>query len=135
MVQYINHTHGITSAELNGFFVGWPNPPRADKHLEILNKSAYIWLAIDDRTSQVIGFITAISDQVLSAYIPLLEVLPQFQRKGIGSKLVEHMLNSLDNYYMVDLLCDRSSVPFYKKFKMIQSEGMIIRNYHFQSGS
>ena len=38
-------------------------------------------LARDD-AGRVVGFVTAISDGVLSAYIPLLEVLPEYQGAG-----------------------------------------------------
>ncbi len=65
-----------------GFFVGSPNPP-SDKTLKrILSNSQHIYLAIKD--GQLIGFINAISDQVLSAYIPLLEVLPFYKKQGFN---------------------------------------------------
>ncbi len=51
-------------------------------------------------------FINAISDRVLSAFVPLLEVLPEYQRRGIGSTLVETMLAQLGDLYMVDLVAD-----------------------------
>ncbi len=38
---------------------------------------------IDDINNKVVGFITAISDGVISAYIPLLEVLPKYQNMKI----------------------------------------------------
>ena len=41
-------------------------------------------IAIDENTNQVVGFVTAISDGVLSAYIPFLEVLPEYKSIGIG---------------------------------------------------
>ena len=61
-----------------------------------------------NRTS-VVGFVTAVSDGVLSAYIPLLEVLPEYQDRGIGSELMRRILEQLDDLYMVDVLCDAES--------------------------
>ena len=81
MIEYVNTLDDITSDNLEGFFVDWPNPPSPIKHYELLEKSSYIWLAVDNQTGNVVGFITAISDEVLSAYIPLLEVLPEYQKK------------------------------------------------------
>lgn len=134
MIKYINSLENINTENLKGFFVNWPNPPSTDKHLELLKSSAYVWLALDDKTNNIVGFITAISDNVLSAYIPLLEVLPDYQEKGIGKELVKRMLETLRDFYMIDLLCDEDLVKFYEKFDMIKSQGMIIRNYTKQSG-
>ena len=91
-------------------------------------------IAIDEHSNKVVGFITAISDGVLSAYIPFLEVLPEYKNKGIGKKLVKQMLQELDNIYMVDLCCDDDLVPFYEKFGVIKVNGMVVRNYEMQSG-
>lgn len=80
------------------------------------------------------GFITAISDEVLAAYIPLLEVLPEYQERSIGKRLMEHMLLTLKDFYMVDLLCDQALQNYYDQFNMFRSHGMLIRNYKKQSG-
>ena len=76
MINYIDSAQEINAQQLQGFFVGWPNPPSRDTHLRLLQSSDLVELAIDAETHQVIGFITAITDGVLGAYIPFLEVLP-----------------------------------------------------------
>ncbi|OEC03686.1 acetyltransferase [Lysinibacillus sphaericus] len=131
---YQNSLEGISSNMLNGFFVGWPSPPNPQTHLRLLENSSKIVLAIDERTNEVIGFITAISDGVLSAYVPLLEVLPQYKNKGIGKELVSRMLKELDEIYMIDLCCDDDLVPYYEKFGMMKTNGMVYRNYAMQAG-
>jgi ribosomal protein S18 acetylase RimI-like enzyme len=123
---------GISSDITKGFFVGWPNP---QTHLILLKKSSKMIIAIDDKTNQVIGFITAISDGILSAYIPFLEVLPEYKNKGIRKELVDRMLKELDDIYMIDLCCDDDLIPYYDKFGMTKTSGMILRNYKMQSGS
>ena len=125
----------ITADQLHGFFVGWPNPPSPKTHLKLLQNSSKIVVAIDLSTNKVVGFITAISDGVLSAYIPLLEVLPEYQAQGIGQLLVEKMLAQLEDIYMVDLCCDEHLIPYYEKFGMFESTGMIKRNYKMQVGN
>lgn len=134
MIIYVDTAKDISKEQLSGFFVGWPNPPSQKKHLEILSKSAYVWLAVDDETNQVVGFINAISDRVLSAYIPLLEVLPNYQKQGIGGQLVKKMLDTLSEYYMVDLLCDEEMQAYYDRYDMYRAKGMIQRHYNMQSG-
>jgi ribosomal protein S18 acetylase RimI-like enzyme len=135
MIQYTDSLVGIVPEQLSGgFFVGWPNPPSAVTHLRMLRGSAHVWLAIDDDTGQVVGFVSAISDGVLAAYIPLLEVLPGYQERGIGTELMRQMLETLAGFYMVDLLCDEELLPYYERLGMRRATGMLVRNYAAQSG-
>ncbi len=134
MIRYTDSLENITSNQLSGgFFVGWPNPPAPETHLKLLQGSYKIWLALDEE--QVVGFITAISDGVLAAFIPYLEVLPEYKGQGIGTELTERMLASLDHLYSIDLICDEDVVAFYQRLALQQAGGMIKRNYHNQSGS
>ena len=132
MIEYTSSLEDITAEMLHGFFVDWSNPPSRESHLRLLKGSYIVWLAIDKHSKNVIGFITAISDGVLSAYIPLLEVLPKYQNKGIGKELVTRMLDSLKHLYMVDLLCDRHLQKYYSKFGMASATGAALRNYKRQ---
>ena len=134
MITYTDSLEDISASELQGFFVGWPNPPTPDTHLKLLRSSYEVELAIDEQTSQVVGFITAISDGVLSAYIPFLEVLPSHQGQGIGQELTRRMLEKLSGIYMVDLLCDAELQDFYARLGMQPARGMMLRNYDRQSG-
>lgn len=134
MIAYLDSAEGIATDQLVGFFVGWPHPPAPATHLRLLRSSDFVVLACDDRDGRVVGFITAISDGVLSAYIPLLEVLSAYQRQGIGEELVRRMLAKLDGLYMVDLLCDAELQPFYARFGLHPASGMLRRNYARQAG-
>ncbi|MGM0882941.1 MAG: GNAT family N-acetyltransferase [Bacillota bacterium] len=133
-MQYITSLDGISPAMLNGFFVGWPKPPSAQKHYVLLQNSYKFVLAIDEKADKVVGFITAISDGVLSAYIPLLEVLPTYQKQGIGGKLIKLMLLELSDFYMVDLICDENLQDYYERFGLLKAKGMITRNFAYQAG-
>ena len=135
MINYLFTTEGISPEQLKGFFDGWPNPPSPETHLRLLKNSDEIVLAIDQKTKRVVGFITAITDHVLSAYIPFLEVLPEYRGKGIGKELVAFMLARLSNLYMIDLLCDQELQAFYARHGMFEARGMMKRNYDNQSGS
>ncbi len=135
LITYTGSLDRITADQLKGFFVGWPNPPTPEIHLRILQGSTHIILAIDDQTGQVAGFINAISDGVLNAFIPLLEVLPTYQKQGIGAELVRQMLDKLHHLYAIDLLCDADLQPFYERFGMRPYTAMLLRNYDRQSGA
>jgi GNAT superfamily N-acetyltransferase len=119
---------------LVGFFSGWPLPPTPNTHLEILRNSSYVVIAVDTMTAQVVGFINCISDGILSAYIPLIEVLPEYRGKGIGAALLETLLLTMPNFYMIDLCCDAALEEFYSKLGFQQTTGMIRRQYRSQSG-
>lgn len=134
MIRFVESVEGLEPGQLSGFFVDWPNPPSPETHLRILRGSNFVLAAVDGETGNVVGFITAVSDGVLSAYIPLLEVLPDFQGQGIGRELVRRMLDRLSNFYMVDLTCDPDLQPFYARFGMRATRGMSIRNYDRQNG-
>lgn len=134
MITYVSSAEHIKPSQLTGFFVGWPNPPSPETHLEILRRAFHVELAVDDETGQVVGFINAVGDGILSAYLPLLEVLPAYQGRGIGSELVKRMLASLKQYYMVDLICDPELQAFYERFGMFSRVGMAWRNFERQSG-
>jgi ribosomal protein S18 acetylase RimI-like enzyme len=135
MIRYTADLDGIEPVQLEGFFVGWLNPPSPETHLRILHGSQAVMLAIDDERGQVAGFITALTDGVLSAYIPLLEVLPEYQGEKIGTTLVQLMLDHLSALYMVDIMCDDELQSFYARFGMQSSAGMMLRRYDRQQGS
>lgn len=133
-IRYTDSLDGITADQLrDGFFEGWPNPPQPDAHLRILQGSYAVILAIDEPSNHVVGFITAISDGVSSAYIPHLEVLRAYRGEGIGSELVTRLLARLSHLYMVDLICDDDVKPFYARLGLRPVGGMVIRNYARQA--
>jgi ribosomal protein S18 acetylase RimI-like enzyme len=134
MIVYTDKPDDVTAEQLHGFFVGWPNPPSPETHLELLVKSDEIVLAMDDETGNVVGFINAITDHLMSAYIPLLEVLPEYRKRGIGSELVRRMLEKFSGLYMIDLMCDVERQPFYERLGMRTATGMMIRDFKNQAG-
>ncbi|BCL81475.1 GNAT family N-acetyltransferase [Ktedonobacteria bacterium brp13] len=133
-IRYTDSPVSIYPNQLQGFFVGWSNPPSLEKHHEVLRKSDYCILAIDEKEEKVIGFITAITDHVLTAYISLLEVLPEYQGHGIGAELVQRLLEKLHGIYTVDMLCDPELIPYFESTGMKRAEGVVIRNEKRQSG-
>jgi len=134
-VTYRDTVDGITPAQLAGFFVDWPNPPSPETHLRILAGSDHISLALDAATGAVVGFVTAVTDGILAAYVPLLEVLPAYQGRGVGTALMTRLLARLEHLYMVDLLCTPDVQPFYARAGMTPEVGMCVRRYDRQSGA
>ena len=125
-ITYQEAADGIGPNDLQGFFVGWPDPPSPDGHMEILQGSDLVVLALSDER-RVVGFITAITDGVSCAYIPHLEVLPEWQGKGVGSELVRRMLARLETIHAIDLICDEDVRGFYERLGFEAGRGMLIR--------
>ncbi len=134
MIVYQNNLNNINPDMLNGFFDGWKNFPSRIKHFEFLQNSSFKIIALDKDKNVVAGFINAISDGVMAAYIPFLEVIPLYKNQGIGGELVKRMFKKLKDYYMIDIVCDESFQGFYEKLGMKKYTAMIVRNYDRQRG-
>lgn len=120
--------------DVRRFFVGWTQRPSQGVFEKLLRGSTLVVLATDKATDEVIGFATAISDGVLAGYIPLVEVVPEFQGQGVGSGMISRLLERMRDLYMVDLVCDDELVGFYERFGMKRGIAMSIRNYTKQAG-
>ena len=134
MIEYTSDLAGITPDQLEGpFFAGWPNPPSPQRHLDILSGSDHVVLAIHQPAGRVVGFVNAITDGTFMAFIPLLEVVADYQGRGVGSQLVRRLLDRLAGYYAVDVMCDPDLQPFYRHLGMVPTTGAMLRNYDRQS--
>lgn len=136
MIIYTDSLDGITADHLRGgFFAGWSRPLTPEIHLRTLHGATGVVLALDDATGHVVGYITMISDGVLSAFIPNIEVLKAYQGQGIGSELMRRMLDKLSRIPNIDLICDSDVQPFYQRFGMTLYTGMLIRKHDLQFDS
>lgn len=129
MIEYRGTIEGITPDMLSDFFEGWSKPLTPEQHLKVLENSDVVFIAVDPDAGRVVGFITALTDNVQAAFIPLLEVIPPYRGQDIGSELVRRMLQQFEGIQSIDLTCDPHLQPFYAKFGMQPSVGMIVRNY------
>ncbi len=126
MIHYITDASTITAEQLEGFFEGWPSPPAPQTLARILSRSTYVVLAMDG--DEVVGFINALSDGELAAYVPLLEVRASHRHQGVGTELVQRLTSLLGEVYMTDLTCDDDVVPFYEQLGFLRLNGMARRN-------
>jgi ribosomal protein S18 acetylase RimI-like enzyme len=127
-IVFDDDVSALGAADVDGFFEGWPRVPAAERFLRILAGSYAVVLAREGYGGRVVGFVNAISDGELAAHIPLLEVLPEYRHRGIGTELVRRMLDKLDGFAMIDLTCDAELVPYYERFGMLPVSGMVMRD-------
>ncbi len=133
-VIYSTEKKDLVGLEMTGFFDGWPNKPNESVLQKSIENADYIVLAIDTEKKKLAGYITALSDDALAAYIPFLEVEKNYQHKGIGHMLVNKILEQLGHLYMIDLTCDKELAGFYSEAGFKSWHAMIKRNYANQGG-
>lgn len=90
-----------------------------------------VWAVLGGR---IVGYINAISDGVLNAFIPWLEVHPDHQGQGLGRELVRRLVVELDGMYAIDLCCDPELVPYYESQGFTGFAGAGLRNYEALTG-
>lgn len=66
----------------------------------------------------LIGYVDCVSNGLTDAYIQDLMVHPSFQGRGIGTQLMNRMIDYLSckQIYMISVVYDESLQSFYKKF-------------------
>jgi ribosomal protein S18 acetylase RimI-like enzyme len=135
VIVYVDDVSGLAPDQLRGgFFEGWPAAPSAELHLEHLRGAEVAIVAIDAPgddsldAAPVVGFVTAIGDGVLTAFVPLLEVLPAYRGRGIGTELMRRILDRLGERYSIDLVADADAVPFYERLGGTAGTAVLWRN-------
>ena len=129
MIEYkINDD--IKPGELDHFFQGWKSPPSLKIKEKLIDGSDLIVTAREN--GNLVGFLTAISDGAMHAFISLVEVLETHQSKGIGSHLMRRAVDYFKGYYDIVLITDKDKGAFYKKFGFNEIYGMHIRDFKYR---
>lgn len=95
--------------------VGWTNYVKQPEKLEVGYKNSLCVLAAYNGT-KLVGILRAVGDGATIVFIQDILVLPEYQRKGIGTKLIRSALEKYKNVYQVELLTDdtEKTVAFYQ---------------------
>ncbi len=126
-INYQLNLNDVSLNDLSNFCVGWKYPLSGEKLYEILENSYRFVIAKSD--DKVVGFVNSISDKVHFAFIPMLEVLPEYKNNGIGTELLRILFEQLKDITNIDLTCDVDLQSYYEKFGMLKSHGMVFRKY------
>ncbi len=94
--------------------VGWN---RMEKEYTNPLMSSYYHIAVYEN-EKLIGYIDSVSNGVTDAYIQDLIVSPDHQGKGIGTELMNKMIEYLKEkrIYMISVVYEESLKPFYERF-------------------
>lgn len=128
MIVYSTDLSSLAEDDLDGFFVGWPSPPTRTQHLAVLRASYRAVVGRESESARVVGFVNMISDGILTAFVPWLEVLPEYHGRGIGTELMQRVLINTEHLYSIDLTCDEPLRPYYERLGMRAVTGMAVRH-------
>lgn len=108
--------------ELNNLLktMGWGL--NSSKKLDEALKLSWGWITVRDDSNRLIGFVQILSDGIKHAYILRLLVHRDYQCKGIGTKIMENLMEFLEeNNLSPVLLTKPSEESFYSKFGLARS--------------
>ena len=72
-------------------------------------------------SGKLVGIGNAISDGHLVVYYPHLLVHPEYQRNGIGKKMIEAMQEKYSNFHQQILAADGNAIVFYKSVGFVKA--------------
>ena len=108
--------------------VGWSNYTSQPEMLRnAYSKSLKILAAYD--SEKLIGIIRVVGDGSSIVYIQDLLILPEYQRKGIGTRLLKEITSIYSNVYQKVLMTDNTekTISFYKSmgYKLANEVGCV----------
>ena len=114
--------------------VGWTNYTNNPTMLEEAVKASLWQLAVYDK-EELVAYIRLVGDRHSVLLVQDLLVRPDYQRQGIGKKLLEEALATFPNVYQRLLVIERSekNLSFYQSLGFVElseqaSTGMIYNN-------
>jgi GNAT superfamily N-acetyltransferase len=111
----------LTSTEFNFLFnsVGWMAPSE-DQTAKALKHTLCTFSVFDDNT--LVGMGRLLGDCAMSYYVKDFAILPHYQGKGIGRKLMEYMISYIKKQLprgwkvSLELISTKGKEGFYSKF-------------------
>ncbi len=95
--------------------VGWTNYTASPEMLKNSYKNSLCILGAYDE-NKLVGIIRAVGDGYSTVFIQDIIVLPEYQRKGIGTALMKALLEIYNDVYQMELMTDNTekTISFYK---------------------
>lgn len=103
--------------------VGWTNYlERSDILKKAYENSLCVLGAYD--YDKLVGIIRAVGDAKTIVFVQDIIVLPKYQRKGIGTKLLKTLMDKYKDVYQMELLTDNTekTKAFYRSVGFINSD-------------
>ncbi len=91
----------------------WSAAEKPQSLLSALANSDAVVTAWDG--TKLVGLANAISDGHLVVYYPHMVVLPEYQGRGIGRRMMEMLGEKYEGFHQQALLAEREAIGFYEK--------------------
>lgn len=114
--------HDFKSKDLKDLFlsVDWSSGNYPDKLVLSMKNYETVYSAWDN--DKLVGLISVMDDGVMTAYIHYLLVNPDYQRFGIGRKLIDMAKEKYKDYLKIVLIAYDSALGFYNSCGFEKSE-------------
>ena len=122
MIKYIEQTPSAEEFNYLTNSVGWGT--RKNNIIDEALKNTLYSLCVYDDT-KLIGYGRIIGDKTIFLYIQDIMVIPAYQNKHIGTKIMENLLKQINVYKKINpdirtyLGASKGKEPFYEKFGFI----------------
>ena len=117
MIRYVENPNN-TVEEVMPLYeaVGWTNYTQKPEMLEAAYKNSLHVLAALNDEGKLVGILRAVGDGASILFIQDILVYPEYQHQGIGTKLLQQILEKYKNVYQIQLATDDSTktVSFYE---------------------
>ena len=113
MIKYSDEI-SFDKEELSSLFlsVGWNSGKYPDKLYESIKNSTYHIFAYD--CDKLIGLVAGLSDKCINLFISYILVEPNYQKQGIGAKLL-NKITSISKFNRIELITDKKYKKFYEE--------------------
>lgn len=107
-------THELSPDSLERLFlsVGWESGKYPEKLSLAMKNYKSVFTAWDGE--RLIGLVSAMDDGALTAYVHYLLVDPEYQKRGVGRKLMEMVKDEYSGYKKICLIAENDAVKFYE---------------------
>ena len=92
--------------------VGWSRPANEEELREVLEVGPAVGAWASER---LVGFVRALSDGHLAAYIEDVMVHQDYRRGGVGDLIMSRLLTEIKRSANVSLFCERPVARFYER--------------------
>ena len=102
--------------KVQGLFesVQWMSAKYASRLVKAFNNSPTVISAWEGE--RLIGLVQGIDDGELTAYIHYLLVNPEYQKEGVGERLIHYVKEKYRDYLYLIVICEhKDTIPFYEK--------------------
>lgn len=123
----------IDAVELNDLLktMGWGVSPI--EKLESSLKLTWGWITARDESNKLVGFVQILSDGIKHGYILRLLVHKDYQGQGIGTKILENLMELLkENKLNPVLITKPAEEGFYNRFGLVRENNGFISLFKWE---